>query len=518
MTSQAIILIGVSVYVLVMLAVGLWFAGKSRSLGDFAVSGRDMSLAVCSISIIATWFGSGPMMGSAAAAYAGNTLEVLRDPVVSGISLLIAGFFFVRTYRRSGRITPIEFHELRIGNLAGVISSFVNLIGGSIWLGAVLFAFGVVFETLTGQPAALGILGGTSVIVIYTMFGGLRAVAATDVLQMAFIMVGVFILFIVVLVDAGGIGAIVGQMPDHAFRLVPQGRTFKDWFGYLQVWFSSGLVAIGVISVVQRAMAARDEQVAQNAFYIAGTGYLLFGMIPVTLGYIATVTMPGVEDPNAIIPLLAVEHLHPSVVAIFVGAVVSAIMSTSDSILLGCGAVISVNLLPRVVKNPSEQLRLRVARWSVPVIAIVSLYTAFNTSTVISAIGAAIALGFSGLSAPFILAIWWQKLTTTGGYSGIFSGFAAFGASIVAFPDIPASFVGFWVSLVVAVAVSLLTQESSPPKALTDANGRPLELGDRLGTLPLFRQHDPSGAKAVQQPAEPGPADDDEKHDDVEAR
>lgn len=498
MSSQATILIGVSIYVLLMLAVGIYVAGKSSSMKDFVLSGRNMGLAVCSISIVATWFGSGPMMGSAAAAYAGNTLEVLRDPFVSGVSLLIAGFFFVRTYRRSGRMTPIEFHEIRIGKLAGVISSFVNLIGGSIWLGAVLFAFGVVFETLTGQPAELGILGGTAVIVIYTMFGGLRAVAATDVLQMAFIMIGVVILFVVVVHDAGGPGAAMAQLPEHAFRLVPEGDTFQDWFAYFQVWFSSGLVAIGVISVVQRAMAARDEQVAQNAFYIAGVGYLLFGMIPVTLGYIATATMPGVEDANAIIPLLAVEHLHPVVVAIFVGAVISAIMSTSDSILLGCGTVISVNLLPRVVRDPSDQLRLRVARWSVPVIAIISLYTAFNTSTVISAIGISIALGFSGLSAPFILAIWWPRLTSAGGFTGIGAGFTAFAVSSALFPGIPASFVGFWTSLVVAVIASLLTQKVSPPKALTDVDGNAMRLDDRLGTLPLLRRDRPSGTDSVQ--------------------
>ena len=99
MDTQTIILIGVGIYVLLMLAVGIFVAGKSDSMSDFAVSGRNMSLTVCSISIVATWFGSGPMMGSAAAAYAGNSLEVLRDPVVSGISLLIAGFFFARTYR-----------------------------------------------------------------------------------------------------------------------------------------------------------------------------------------------------------------------------------------------------------------------------------------------------------------------------------------------------------------------------------------------------------------------------------
>lgn len=486
MTSQAIILAGVCVYVVVMLAVGMFAARKSTSMQDFAVSGRNMSLTVCSISIVATWFGSGPMMGSAAAAYAGNTLEVLRDPLVSGVSLLIAGFFFARTYRRSRRTTSIEFIETRVGPLAGVISSIVNLIASTIWLGAVLFAFGVVFETLTGQPAAVGILGGTLIIVLYTMFGGLQAVAATDVLQMAFIVIGVMILFFVVLDDSGGWSEIAPQLPAHAFDFSPQGDSFSDWFKYLQVWFSSGLVAIGVMSLVQRAMAARDEYVAQNAFYIGGVVYLIFGMVPVTLGYIASVTMPGVEDPNAIIPLLAVEHLHPILVAIFVGAVVSAIMSTSDSILLGCGTIISVNLLPRIHKEPSETLKLRVARWSVPFMAVVALYPAFNASTVISAIAAAISLGFAGLSAPGILNIWWTKLNAAGGYAGIFAGFITFGVIKFAYPELPADFAGFWVSLLFAVVVSLATQKSSPPKLLTDVDGQRLELKGRLGTLPLF--------------------------------
>jgi solute:Na+ symporter, SSS family len=495
MTSQTVILVGVCLYVLLMLGVGILAARRSTSMKDFAVSGRNMSLTVCSISIVATWFGSGPMMGSAAAAYAGRTLEVLRDPLVSGVSLFIAGFFFARTYRRSRRTTSIEFTETRIGPLAGVIASFVNLIAGTIWLGGVLFAFGVVFETLTGQPAALGILGGTLVIVVYTMFGGLQAVAATDVLQMVFIVIGVLVLFFVVLDHSGGWSEVVPQLPAHAFDFTPQGDSFRDWFDYLQVWFSSGLVAIGTMSLVQRAMAARDEYVAQNAFYIGGAVYLIFGMVPVTLGYIATIAMPGVEDPNAIIPLLAVEHLHPVLVAIFVGAVVSAIMSTSDSILLGCGTIISVNLLPRVHADPSEELKLRVARWSVPVMAAIALYTAFNTATVISAIAAAISLGFAGLTAPGILNIWWPRLNSVGGYCGIFAGFITFGSLKFAFPELPADFVGFWVSLFVSVVVSLATQERSPARLLTDVDGQAMNLEDRMGTLPLIRRKPQAGSE-----------------------
>ena len=490
MDSQTIILIGVLAYVAAMLGVGIFVAGKSGSMADFAVSGRNMSLTVCSISIVATWFGAGPMMGSAAAAYSGRTLELLRDPIVSGISLLIAGFFFVRTYRRSRRMTHIEFFELRIGKFAGVISAFLNLGAGCIWLGGVLFAFGVIFATLTGLPASLGVVGGTLVIVVYTMFGGLKAVAATDVLQMVLIVLGVVALFVVVVSDTGGWTAAVQQMPEHAFRFMPDGNTFNDWFAYFQVWFSSGLVAIAVVSVVQRAMAARTEQVAQNSFYIAGVAYLVFGMIPVVLGYIAAGTMPGVEDDNAIIPLLAIEHLHPVLVAIFVGAVVSAIMSTSDSILLGCGTVISVNLLPRIVKGPTEHLQLLVARWSVPVMAAIALYTAFNISTVISAIALAISFSFASTMAPFVLCIWWSKLNRTGGYAGIAAGFASFIALKMIYPDFPASFVGFWASLFGAIIVSLLTQKSDPPVALTSADGEPMDLSNRLGTLPLFRRSD----------------------------
>lgn len=471
-----------------MLAVGLLISGRSSSIAEFAVSGRNMSLAVCSLSIVATWFGSGPMMGSAAEAYSGNALHVLRDPIASGVSLLIAGFFFARTYRRSKRITHIEFWETRVGNFAGIVAALVNVVAGLIWLGAVLFAFGVVFETLTGQPAALGLIGGTLVIVIYTMFGGLKAVAATDVLQMAFIMIGVLILFFVVVDDTGGWATVAQQMPDHAYDFTPQGDSLADYFAYFQVWFSSGLVAIGVVSLVQRAMAARTEQVAQNAFYIAGVVYLLFGMVPVTLGYIAATTMPGIEDANAIIPMLAIEHLHPVLVAVFVGAVISAIMSTSDSILLGIGTIFSVNLLPRVVRNPSEQLRLAVARWSVPVMAAIALYNAFNTSSVISAIGDAVAIGFAGMTGPFLLVIWWRKLTSAGGFCGIGAGFATFVASPAIFPEMPASFVAFWVSLAVSVTVSLATQKSVPPRALTDADGEPIDLKNRFGTLPLFRR------------------------------
>jgi Na+/proline symporter len=92
------------------------------------------------------------------------------------------------------------------------------------------------------------------------------------------------------------------------------------------------------------------------------------------------------------------------------------------------------------------------------------------------------------MSAPFLLCIWWKKLTSTGGYAGIAGGFTIFILLKYIYPEIPASFAGFWTSLVVAVIVSLFTQNSSPPRPLSNANGKPMDLNDRLGTLPLFKR------------------------------
>lgn len=92
--------------------------------------------------------------------------------------------------------------------------------------------------------------------------------------------------------------------------------------------------------------------------------------------------MPGLDDPNAVLTDLAIKHLHPVFVAVFVGAIVSAILSRSDSILLAVASIVSINLLPLVKNQPSEKLRLRVARFAIPACGLLATYIAFNADRV----------------------------------------------------------------------------------------------------------------------------------------
>jgi SSS family transporter len=454
-----------------MIAVGFYASRETHSLTDFTVAGRKMPLWLCSVSVFATWFGSGTMMGAATAAYEGEKLLMLGEPFGSGVCLLLTGFFFARLYRRTRRLTWPEFFEARYGKVAGAFGSLADIFSHLIWLGGVFFTFGVLLESLTGAPMAVGIFGGMFVVVVYTMIGGMWAVALTDFIQMSVFVVGIFILLGVVMYDLGGWSAVSTQLPEHAFRLIPLEHTVGNWVDHFHVWMTLGVAAIASSSIIQRALSARSETVAQNSFLIAGFSYLTIGLVPLALGFAASVTMPDLDDPNAVLTVMAMEYLHPVFVAVFLGAIVSAIMSTSDSILLGVATIISTNLLPWLRKEPSEKLRLSVARWAIPVCGIIATYVAFNAERVVEVLIDAAAPLLAAVIVPFILCFSWKKANKPGALAGLTVGtltwlVADFQGSIY-----PADLIGFAASLVAMLVVTLLTQNISPPRPLTDVDG-----------------------------------------------
>jgi Na+/proline symporter len=307
----------------------------------------------------------------------------------------------------------------RYGQVAAMAITATILFSNIAWVGAMLVAFGLIFETLTGTPLIVGIVGGALVIFVYTAVGGLWAVALTDFLQMVILVVGLIMLLIVVLTDVGGWSAIGPRLPADTFRLLPGENTGEQWLNYLRAWTIVGLVDLSAQTLVQRALAAKSERAAQNAFYLGGLGYFVFGMIPVTLGIIASVSMPELADPESVIPSLAIEHLHPVAVAIFVGALLAAIMSSADSALLGCASMIANNVLPLVRHNPSDRLGLIVARTSIPVCGVVAIIVALKIQVVFDLMLDANILGLAAIIVPFILGVWWKKANRTGALSAM---------------------------------------------------------------------------------------------------
>lgn len=489
MSSETIIFIGVGFYLVIMLVIGILAskrAGKSSSA--FIVAGRNMPIWLCSTTIVATWFGGGTMLGGAGASYEGGLLGVIADPFGGALCLFLVGFFFVRIFRRLRLLTFIDFFENRYGTTAATIAAIGSISSNIGWTGALLVAFGVVFQTLTSIPLEIGIIGGAIVVFVYTAVGGMWAVAMTDFVQMIVIAVGLVCLLIVVLIDVGGWGNIAPHLPEGTFRMTPKDAPPSIWLNYFRAWLIFGLADVSAQTLMQRAFSAKDEQTAQNSFYLAGVGHLSLGMIPVTLGIIASVTMPGLTDPETVIPELALAHLHPVAIAIFVGAILAAIMSSADSALLAAASVFSVNILPLFKRNFSDRYRLNATRIAIPIFGSIAVYVALRVQAVYNLILDANSVILVCVTVPFIVGIWWPMANRTGALASMAVGFIVWFVSIVYAPDLPGDLLGLLAGLFTILIVAPLTRKMDPPRALLNSDGEEVEFKDRLGVLPLFRR------------------------------
>ena len=491
MSNEAIILLGVGFYLLVMLVIGFYASKRAgTSSTEFMVAGRNMPVMLCSMTIVATWFGGGSMMGGAGASYQGGLLAVVADPFGAASCLLLVGFFFVRIFRRLRLLTVIDFFENRYGKTAATIAAIGSISSNIGWTGGLLVAFGVIFQSLTNIPLEIGILGGALVVFIYTCVGGMWAVAMTDFVQIIIIVIGLLCLLVVVLIDVGGWANITPHLADNSFSLMPEDGDAAVWLNYFRAWVIFGLADVSAQTLMQRASSARTEQVAQNSFYIAGVAHLIIGLIPVMLGIIASVTMLGITSPETIIPELALAHLHPVAIAIFVGALLAAIMSSADSALLAAASVFSVNILPLFKNQISDRERLLATRIAIPVLGTIAIYVAIRVQLVYELILDANSVILVCVTVPFILGIWWPKANRAAALSSMLGGFLVWLITVLIAPDFPGDLLGLVAGLMVFLSVGIFTQQLDPPRPLRNGEGEEVEFGDRLGVLPLFRAAD----------------------------
>jgi SSS family transporter len=469
-----------------MLYIGMRASKKSNSTENFIVAGRGMPIWIASATLIATWFGGSTMMGSAGASYERGLIGVIADPFGGALCLFLVGFFFARIFRRLGLLTIVDLFEIRFGRVSATIAAIAAISTNIGWTGGMLVAFGYVFESLTGVPLHIGIMGGAVVVFIYTVAGGMWAVAVTDFVQMVIIVIGLVLLLVVVLIDVGGWGNIGPHLPEGTFSMLPEERSPAIWLNYLRAWLIFGLGDLTAQALIQRAMSAKDERTAQNSFYLAGFGHLSLGMIPVTLGIIASVTLPGLAEPETVIPTLAIEYLHPVAIAIFVGALLAAIMSTADSALLAAASVFSVNILPLFKRRISDKQRLLATRISIPVFGIVAVYVAVEVQVVYELIMDANSVKLVCVAVPFIAGVWWKRANRTGVLASMATGFLAWLIAVLVAPELPGDILGLLTGLVTLLLVAPLTQTIDPPRPLRNGKGEEVEFSDRLGSLPIF--------------------------------
>ena len=192
-TLNLTITIGLGIYVLITLFVGLYAGRKVKNSADFIVAGRRLGVVLATGTLSATWFGGGIVIGAASAAYKGGFMAVIADPFGAALCLFLAGFFYVRTLRRMGLNTIAGFFESRFGRAAGLIAAICTVPTYVGWVASLMVAFGRVIQSITGLDPTLGICIGAFVVLVYTTAGGMWAVTLTDFIQVLVLVIGLVV-------------------------------------------------------------------------------------------------------------------------------------------------------------------------------------------------------------------------------------------------------------------------------------------------------------------------------------
>ena len=475
-------------------------AAQRRSEGtaeDLMLARRSMPLWLGVFTMSATWVGGGYINGTAEAVYSSG-LVWAQAPWGYALSLVIGGLFFARIMRRHRFTTMLDPLEMRFGKRVAAVLYIPALTGEIFWTGAILTALGTTFGTVLGLDFGPSIVLSAAIAVGYTLTGGLWAVALTDVLQLTFFLVGLWLVVPISAGQVGGLGAAWDAYAASAERIafMPPWRGWQDpaWGNFYWQWWDSALLLIfgGVAWHVyfQRVLSAKSERIAANLSFVAAA-VCIVAVIPAALigiiGAAADWSAVGVAPPAPalVLPYVLRYLTNPIVASIGLGALAAAVMSSVDSSVLSASSMGAWNIYRPLVRPSADSATLtRVIRRLILIVGTAATLIALRVQSVY-------ALWF--LCSDFVYCILFPQLTTAlfdrranryGSIAGLLVAFVLrFGggepvlgiprllpypmidpaSGAVLFPFRTTAMLG---GLLTIVVVSRLTQRSCPPQPL----------------------------------------------------
>ena len=287
---QTLDLIVVGGYLLLSLGLGLAL-GRQSNRDEFLTAGGSMGRMTVGLSVMATLFSANSFVMYPSTAY-GDSLRIMLASVAFLSTTPLVIWVFIPVYSKLKCATAYEYLEQRFHVSVRCLASSLFVVLRIAWMAAATFAASVAISGISGLNQYLVIIGLGVVAIVYTMFGGLRAVMWTDVIQF-FVFVGTILFAAVLLVSGteGGASQIVDtyfsgrERMVFDFRLDPTIRfgTFAILIGS----FLEGLSAYGADQVaVQRYISARDARTSQTGFLISQAASLIVmpGLLAIGMG------------------------------------------------------------------------------------------------------------------------------------------------------------------------------------------------------------------------------------------
>lgn len=373
-------------YLLLLLIIGYLFSKRaSRSIDDFLLGGRSIGAAPTAFTMQGTSMSGYMFMGGPALAYQQGWYALwyaLGDAGGSIINISVLGKRMRRLSERLGALSPIEYLGKRYESSAvQIIASIISIVFISVYVFAQFIAAGKALTSLTGLPYTAALLIGVGVIITYTVFGGYLAVVWTDFVQAIIMVLGVLGITVAAVSHLGGLAALndaLAEMDPTYLSIWGKDLAYQgQWGVVLGAILIYSIGYMGLPHVVVRHMSMKSPRTARSALLWAAVWNQLFVYAPYILGLCGIVLLPHLSDPEMVIPELAYTFFPGIFAALLLSAVMAAEMSTSDSLLMQAGTILSRDIYQRYIDKKADHRRMvLVSRLLILLVGIVGVVVA----------------------------------------------------------------------------------------------------------------------------------------------
>jgi SSS family solute:Na+ symporter len=447
----------VAVYAVSLLVLAQWVsrekAGHSKNTSDYFLAGRALPWWAIGASLIAANISAEQIIGMSGSAWVLG-IAIGAYEWMAAVTLIIVGKWVLPVFLKHKIYTMPQFLEERYDHRVRSVMAifwlgvyvFVNLTS-ILWLGA------LAVNTVTGIDLVWGLVGLAAFATAYSLYGGLKAVALTDIIQVTLLVLGGLLIAWIALDEVGGgagplagFAMLVDKVPEKFdmiftkdsphYALLPGISVLVGgmWIMNLSYWGFNQYI-------IQRALAAKSTREAQKGIMFAAYLKMLMPVIVVLPGVAAVMLAPDLEAPDKAYPTL-MNLLPAGLLGLVFAALIAAIVSSLASMMNSISTIFTMDLYRHFGNgHKSEHHLVRVGR------------LASLTAIVIAVIVARPLLGqfdqafqyiqeFTGFFTPgvcalFILGIFWKR-TTANGALGTALGSAIFSVALKLFwPELP---------------------------------------------------------------------------------
>lgn len=351
--QSSVILVTLIVYKLALLGIGVWSRRRVHDNTDFLLGGRNLGPWVAGLSYAASTSSAWVLLGFSGFVFSFGAAALWMVPGIWGGYIVMWLWFGprIRSESKANRwVTPSDFlcanleprQAFRIAAVSACLIAFCFIFYIAAQFDAAATAFTVNFDL----DHSASLLLGAGIILVYCLLGGFWAASVTDMLQAIVMLTAAVVVAVLAVIAAGGPASIIDSLSatDPAALDLTAGSTGFVFAGLVLGLAGIGLGTLGQPQLVARLMAVRGERERRIGFMIAfawGVG-IYIGMSWLALAARSMALRPGAGEQ--VFYLLAADLLPPVLAGIVIAAVLSAVMSTVDSLLLAASAAIAHDL------------------------------------------------------------------------------------------------------------------------------------------------------------------------------